>query len=186
MKIDTTKIENFDNLSAEEKVNALMNFEYEQEDAVKLKNALNKATSEASEYKKALREKQTEAERLEAERKEADAKREEELNALRKEKQISELKAKFMGVGYDKDLAQTSADALANGNLDDIFSGFSTFVENVKANVRDELLKKTPSPVGGNTDKGTLTRDELLKMSVADTVKFKAEHPEEYKKLMNK
>ena len=74
MKIDVTKIEGYENMTAEEKLAALENFDIEEKpnDESKWKSALDKATAEAAKYKKELREKQTESERLEAERAEKD------------------------------------------------------------------------------------------------------------------
>ena len=60
MKI-TDKIEGYENMSAEEKLKALEGFEVEEpntSEVTKLKEALNKASSEASNYKKQLKEKQ--------------------------------------------------------------------------------------------------------------------------------
>ena len=55
----------------------------------RLKAALSKANSQAAEFKRALREKQTEQERAEAERAEADKALHDELETLRKEKRVS-------------------------------------------------------------------------------------------------
>ena len=81
VKLDTSRIAGWDDLTAEDRVKALLEQEIEveqteQADTLKLKNALNKACEEAASYKKALREKQTEAERAEAERAEKDRERE--------------------------------------------------------------------------------------------------------------
>ena len=67
-KIDVSRIENFDTMSTEDKLTALLNYEYEAPKAdesaelARVKNALNKASSDCAEYKRALREKQSEAE----------------------------------------------------------------------------------------------------------------------------
>ena len=182
MKIDTTKIENFENLSAEEKLNAILNFDIEVEDTSKLKNALNKATSEAAEYKKALREKQTEQERLEAERKAAENEREELLKNLMREKTIADNKAQFLAVGYGEELANKSAEAMADGNFTEIFSGFKTFVESRDKQIRAELIKGTPAPTGGNTDV-TITKEQFRKMSFTERNNLYNENPELYKQL---
>ena len=137
MKIDVSKIENFDNLTAEEKVNALMAYDVEDD---KLKNALNKATAEAAEMKRALRERQTEAEKAEAERKEKEKEKDELLKSLMREKTILDNKSQFLSVGYDADLAQKSAEAMADGNMADIFNGFKTFMENRERQIKAELL----------------------------------------------
>ena len=52
MKIDTSKIENFESMTAEEKVQALQDFDFETEDVEKLKNAVSKANSECASWKK--------------------------------------------------------------------------------------------------------------------------------------
>ena len=87
MKI-SDKIEGYAEMSAEEKLKALEEFELAENDDTKLKEALNKATAEASSYKKQLREKQTEQEKLEAERKEEAEKREALLNSLLDRKSV--------------------------------------------------------------------------------------------------
>lgn len=179
MKFDTSKIENFDTLSAEDKLKAIL--EFEMDDDSKLKDALNKASSEAANYKKQLREKQSEAERLEAERKEADLQKDELLKSLMREKTVSEHKANFLSVGYDNELASKSAEALADGNFAEIFNGFKSFVENRDKSIRAELLKSTPSPVGGSTDKGTISKEQFAKMNYSERAKFYAENPELYK-----
>ena len=75
MKINVNAIEGFDAMSDEEKVKALLGFEIEapapkdnNDEVTKLKTALSKANSEAADWKRQLREKQTEQERAEAER----------------------------------------------------------------------------------------------------------------------
>lgn len=182
MRIDVTKIENFDNLSAEEKLNAILNYDIEVEDTTKLKNALNKASSEAAEYKKALREKQTEQERIEAERQQKEAEREELLKSLMREKTIADNKAQFLSVGYDGELAQKSAEAMADGNMAEIFSGFKAFVENRDKQIRAELLKGTPAPKGGNTET-TITKEQFAKMGYQERAKLYEDNPELYQTL---
>ena len=78
-KIDVSKIEGYSEMSAEDKLKALEAYEFEtpapkeSEETTRLKAALSKANSESAEWKRQLREKQTESERAEAERKERDA-----------------------------------------------------------------------------------------------------------------
>ena len=75
-KIDTSKIPGYAEMSAEDKLKALEGFEYEDNAAEveRLKNANSKLSSESAEYKRKLREKQTDDEakaQKEAEEKEA-------------------------------------------------------------------------------------------------------------------
>jgi hypothetical protein len=77
MKIDTSKINGYAEMTAEDKLKALEEYEFEtpapkdeSEEVKKLKTALSNANSQAADWKRQFREKQTEAERAEAERKE--------------------------------------------------------------------------------------------------------------------
>ena len=83
-KIDVSQIKGFEEMSAEDKLNALMNLDLPEHDDTKLKNALSKSNSEAAEYKRKLQEKLSAEEKAEAERAEAQKKIEEELNYLRR------------------------------------------------------------------------------------------------------
>ena len=66
MKVDTSKINGYSEMSAEEKLAALESFEIEvpngDGEIEKLKAALSKSNSEAAEYKRQLRAKQTDEE----------------------------------------------------------------------------------------------------------------------------
>ena len=135
MKI-TDKIENYESMTPEEKLAALEALELEESNDNKLKDALNKATSQAAEYKKLLRDKQTEAERLEAERKEEAEKKDAMLAELIKEKTVAEHKANFLKEGYSDELANKSAVALADGDYNTVFASLNSFITE-----RDKKLK---------------------------------------------
>ena len=148
----------------------------------RLKTALSKSNSEAAEFKKQLREKMT-AEELkakeDAEKYEAIVK---ERDALLREKTISGYKAKYLTLGYDEKLADETAEALANGEIDKVFDYQKKHNESVAKKIREEVLKETPSPEGGNGSV-TISKKEFLKMTTAEQHKYSVEHPEEYKKL---
>ena len=182
MKIDTTKITGFDTLSAEEKLNALLDYEFDVEDTAKLKDALNKASSQAADYKRQLKEKMSEQERIEADRQAKEAEREELLKNLMREKTIADNRAQFLAVGYGEELANKSAEAMADGNMAEIFNGFKTFVETRDKAIRAELIKGTPAPKGGNTDT-TITKEQFRAMSYSERNKLYTENPELYKQL---
>ena len=111
----------------------------------KLKAALSKANSEAAEYKRQLREKQTEQERAEAERLDQERQMREELESLRKEKQVSDLTAKCVALNFEPDLAAQTANALADGNMDGLFDCLKAFVEATKTRLNNEALNKQPA-----------------------------------------
>ena len=110
----------------------------------KLKAALSKANSEAAEYKRALREKQTEQERAEAERLEQEKSMREELEALRKDKTVTEYTNKALEVGFDADTAAQAANALADGDMTVVFDCLKAFVEATKTRLENEALNRQP------------------------------------------
>lgn len=124
----------------------------------KLKAALSRANSEAAEYKRALREKQTEKERADAERAEADKAMREELETLRKEKRVSDYTGKCLALNMDADLAGKTANALADGNMESVFDCLKAFVEATKTRLNNEALNRQPGlsagipPTKGNTE----------------------------------
>ena len=148
----------------------------------RLKTALSKSNSEAAEFKKQLREKMSaeelkakeDAEKLEALIKERDA--------LLREKTVAGHKAKYLALGYDESLANETAEALANGELDKVFANQKKHNESVEKKIRADVLKGTPRPEGG-TGSDEITKEKFSKMSIAEQHKYSIEHPEEYKKL---
>lgn len=115
----------------------------------KLKLALSKANSEAADYKRQLREKQTEAEREAAERAEADKAMREELEALRKEKSISDYTNRCVTLGFEAELAAETAHALADGNMETMFDCLKQFVETTKTKLANDALNRQPSLSAG-------------------------------------
>ena len=148
----------------------------------RLKAALSKSNSEAADFKKQLREKMS-AEEVKAKE---DAEKYEEVvkerDALLREKTILGHKTKFLSLGYDESLANETAEAMANGELDKVFANQKKHLEALEKKIRADVLKKTPTPEGGNGS-DTMTKEKFLKMSVLEQHKFSTEHPEEYKKL---
>ena len=89
MKIDVSNVDNYENMTPEEKVAFFEAYEIPESkpaqdngEITKLKAALSKANSEAADWKRQFRDKQTEQERAEAERAEAEKAMQEELASL--------------------------------------------------------------------------------------------------------
>ena len=160
MKISTEKIEGYENMTAEEKLAALENYEFEvpNTEEAKLKNLLNKANSEAASYKKALKELQdqklTDDEKAKLEREESEKALKEELATLKKSQAIAEYKANYLANGYDEELATKTAEALFSGDMTTVFANQKTFAETVKAKAKEELLNSNPDLSKGNPPKG--------------------------------
>ena len=151
MKIDTAKIEGFDEMSAEDKLNAILSMEIEtpapkdnSDEVNKLKTALSKANSDAAEWKRQFREKQTEAERVEAERAEREKAVEEELRTLRRDKTVSGFVAQCLALGYEKELAQKAAEAMADNDAAGIMACQQEFLEAKQKELEEKALNKQP------------------------------------------
>lgn len=154
-KIDPSKIDNWESMSVEDRLKAVLDYEVEtpkvdeSAELTRVKNALNKASSDCAEYKRALREKQTEAERAEADRLENERKLQEELNAYRNKERISSYKANFMAAGYDADTAEVMAKSLPEGVTDEYFAANKAFLEQQKQTLLSEALNRQPKPSVG-------------------------------------
>ena len=149
VKLDTSRITGWDELSAEDKVKALLEQEIEVEqpepaDTLRLKNALNKACEEAASYKKALREKQTEAERAEADRAEREKALQDELASYRDKERISSYKAQLMSAGVDSETADLMAKSLPEGVADEYFLATKSFLDNQRQKLLTESINKQP------------------------------------------
>lgn len=148
----------------------------------RLKAALSKSNSEAADFKKQLREKMS-AEEIKAKE---DAETIEELkkerDALLREKTVAAYKANYLALGYDEKLANDTAEALANGELDKVFTNQKKHNEVVEKKIRADVLKETPTPEGGNGS-DTMTKEKLRGMTAGERYEYSIAHPEEYNKL---
>lgn len=165
MKIDTAKIEGFDSLTPEQKVEKLLAFEMEEQKPdytgyVK-KDVFDKTASELAKLKKEALDRLTEDEK-----KKAIA--EEELNTLRarnaeleRNATVAVYKAKYLALGYSEDMAAANAEAFANGDMDTVFANQQKFIEEHDKKVKAGLLGSTKTPPAGGG--GTITKEEILK-----------------------
>lgn len=151
-KIDTSKIPGYAEMSAEDKLKALEAFEYDDNAAEveRLKGAVSKANSEAAAWKKKHNELLTEDERKKQEDADALANMKKELDELRKDKTISEFKAKLIAQGYDEALASDTAQAMADGDTAKVFANQGKFLEDYAKKVKADAMKKTPKPPAGD------------------------------------
>lgn len=164
-RVDVSKIENYENMTAEEKLEAVLNLDVEDTEITKYKNLLNKANSEAAENKRKLKEfqeqKLTDEEKAKLEREESEKALREELATYKKSQAIAEYKANYLANGYGEELASKTAEALFNGDMATVFANQKTFAESVKAKAKEELLNSTPDPTKGFPPKGD-TKEPVL------------------------
>lgn len=152
----------------------------------KQKAALDKATKEAGDYKKALRAKQSEEEVAAEEKRAQDEARDKELAELRKKFAVAETSKKVMGFIGDEAVSNTVAEYLYGA--EDIDAAIAAFQKAWTAKEKALRLEfgKIPAPGVGSGDGVTLTKKELDEMSYLQRVKFANEHPTEYARLMGR
>lgn len=178
MKIDTTKIEGYADMTAEQKLAALEAYEMDTTGMVR-KELLDKATSEAAGYKKQLREKLSEDEKAKEEQDERFKQMSEELENLRTEKAIDSAAKRWMSLGYDEKLATETAKAMVSGDTEKVFANHAKFIAEKEKSLKAELLKDTPTPPAGEGSKG-MTKEAFRKLTLAEKAKFAEEQPEQY------
>lgn len=161
--INTSTIANFDSMTAEQKLEALLKVEIpDVPDMSKFvsKETFDKKASEAADLSKKLKDALDEDGRkklAEDEAKAADAAKYAELeskyNDVVKRMTISEYKANYLAQGYDDKLAADTAEALADGKMEKVFANAETFKKALEAKIKSELMDNTPKPNGGSGDK---------------------------------
>lgn len=183
-KIDTSKIEGYAEMSAEEKLKALEAYNVPEPDlsGYVSKETFDKTASELAAKKKELRDKLTDDEAAKQKEQEERDNMQKELDALRRESLVSKNKARLIALGYEEALADETAEAMADGKIEKVFANQKKHLEAFEKKVRAEALKNTPKPTGDGDGKTTTLKD-LRAMSPADRLKFSQEHPEEYKEL---
>lgn len=165
-KIDVTKIEGYESMSAEDKLAALEAYEFEvpapaTDAESKLKEALSRANGDAAEWKRKYRATLDDAKRAEEERAERDKARDEELETLRKERTISKLEAQYLAAGYSSELASASAKAQAEGDTATVIANQMKFIEETKSKLEAAALGKQPPITPGKPPKGESDDDKL-------------------------
>ncbi len=184
MKIDTTKIEGYADMSAEDKLKALEAFDMPDPDysGYVKKDLYDRTASELSAKKKEL------DNHLSDEEKQKKAS-EEEISALRsnyekllRESNVSKATAKFLALGYEDKLAAETAEAFVDGDTDKVFANQQKAQAALEKRIRGEALKGTPSPTGDSETKN-MTLDKLRKMSPQERYEYSKTNSEEYKSL---
>lgn len=140
----------------------ISNAEHETE-VNRYKNNLSKANSEAAEWKRKLKDKQTDDENKRQEKDEQFEKLTQENAELKRSIALAEKKAKLIGMGYDETMATETATAMLDGDMDKVMENQSKYLEAQKKTIETDLLKGTPRPKdngGGKSLEKNL--DELI------------------------
>lgn len=176
MKIDTSGIENFDNLSAEEKVAALLNVEVDDSVAIekKYKELISKANSEAKKYKDAAKEadeklksQMSEEEKERKEREDRYRQIEEENERLKNEALIARKTSFYRNLGFTDELAKETAEAFASGDFETVEKNQLRAHEEFEKNIRADVVRNNPHPQNNGGDGTALTKADIMKVKDA-------------------
>ena len=184
--IDTSKIEGYDTMTAEEKIKALEEYSFADPDysGYVKKDTFDKTASELAQVKKDLKARMSEEEVKKAESEALLAKYKEEAETLKREKTISENKAQLIGIGYDEALAAATAKAMVDGDLATVIKNQQSVIENVKKVSRGEAMASTTPPAGKATDGNkTVTKDQFDNMSYRERNELFNSNPDLYNEL---
>lgn len=176
MKINTQDIDNYENMTAEEKVAALESLELKDTDTEKrYKDLISKANSEAKKYKDAMREAEeklkgqmTEEERTRQEQEEQFQSIREENARLKRDINISQKTAHYVAMGYGDELAKQTAVAFVDGDFETVEANELKAHEEFEKNVRADVVRKTPGlHDGGQGSNERISLAEAMKRANA-------------------
>lgn len=154
-------------------------------DFTNLKNNISKLTSECKEWKTKYQSTLDAGELAKQQAEEERANMLNELNLLKREKNIADLKSQFLGIGYGEELASDTAIATLDGNTSKVLENQKKFADQLVANTKKDLIKDNPKPQGtSNTSgSGAMTREAFMKLSPSQKSDFIANHREEYNEI---
>lgn len=187
-KIDVTTIEGFADMTPEQKLEALQGYDFPDPDysGYVKKDLYDKAASNAAEWKRKHNALLSDEQQKQQEQADSLAAMQQELEALRKEKTVSEYKARYLSLGFEDKLAQETAKAMADGDMGKVFANTAKANEALVKRTIAERLKGTPRGVGDGAGGSVMTLDRLRKLPDDEYAQFASEHPEEYKALYEK
>lgn len=187
MKIDTSLIEGYEEMSAEDKIKALEEFEMEEDtkELDKAKKSVTKANGEAAEWKRKYKALEQERDGEKTASETALESLQNEVAQLKKAKKESEHRANFLALGYSEEVAKDSAKALTEGDLDEFFALQKKHQEEYKKDIEKKVVLGMQTPVGGATVDAyaSLTKEDFEKMNFTERVKLKRENPKIYEKF---
>ena len=137
-------------------------------ETLKIKNAFNKASSDLADYKHQLADHLSEDEKKKKEQEELLQKLQAENDEFKKQSAIAQNKANFITLGCSEDLAQQTAEALFDGNLDTVFANLRSARDAFEKDIRAGVMKDTPVPPASTGAGGAVTRESIMAIKDPD------------------
>lgn len=170
MKINPESIQGFSEMSAEDKISALLGLDIP--DPVDLtgyvkKEAFDKKASEAAEFSRQLKSKMTEEEATRAEQERELTEVKQKYSELLRESTIAKHTSRFQAIpGYDQKLAQAAAVALVDNDSEKLFEIQQQAAEAIEKTMRAERVSQDPKPTG-TVKKSDGSTNPLLEIATA-------------------
>lgn len=184
--IDTSKIEGYAEMSAEDKVKALESFSFADPDysGYVKKDTFDKTASELAQVKKDLKARMTEEEIAKAEHEAELNKYKEQALSLQREKNIADNKAQLISIGYTESLAQATAEAMESGDIATVIRNQASVINDKVKIAKGEAMASTTTPVGkANEGEKTISKEQFDNMTYSERNALYQSNPELYKEL---
>ena len=117
------------------------------------KSMLDKANSEAADFKKKWKAASSAQEQKEIEEAEKQAQIEEELKTLRRSAKVSDYEKQHLALKYDEKDAKEIAEALYDGDMNTVFRIQKKHEDALQKSIKADLMKQMPIPPAGNQQK---------------------------------
>lgn len=129
----------------------------------KLKRAMDKASSEAADYKKKYNATLSEKEQADMQKAEEQARRDERLAELERENSIHKFTESFLDLGYDKESAIAAATAQVDNDVDTLFKLQKKVLDEKVLAKEQELIKDIPRAKTGVYS--SMTADQIMNIT---------------------
>ena len=126
----------------------------------KLKRAMDKASSEAADYKKRYNATLSETEQADMAKAEEQARRDERLAELERENSIHKFTEQYLDLGYDKESATAAATAQVDNDVDTLFKLQKKIIDEKVLAKEQELIKDIPRAKTGVYS--SMTAEQIL------------------------
>lgn len=132
----------------------------------KLKRAMDKASSEAADFKKKYNATLSEKEQADMAKAEEQARRDERLAELERENSIHKFTESYLDLGYDKESAIAAATAQVDNDVDTLFKLQKKVIDERVLAKEQELIKDIPRATTGVYS--SMTADQIMAISDRD------------------
>ena len=132
------------------------------------KSLLEKANSEAADYKKKWKAASSEQERKAIEEAEQKAQAEEELKSLRRENKVSKYEKQYLAQKYDPKDAFDIAEALYDGDMDTVFKIQQKHDDEVRKSIKAEIMKLRKEEIWSGGHLSFVSRQKLTQNRKGD------------------